>query len=131
MKKFEYGDREVNFERESKARTRGASTSSNIDFPYTLPTIPLTLTGPFDSYGKQRGWNNVTLYAPENEEQLIMEVPDFDSDFDSDFALTMKQIIFSYFKNGKTYDNISLVKKTGYYNENSYPITTGIFNTFK
>ena len=121
MKKFEHGDREVNFERESKARTRGASTSSNIDFPYTLPTIPLTLTGPFDSYGKQRGWNNVTLYAPENEEQLIMEVPDFDSDF----ALTMKQIIFSYFKNGKTYDNISLVKKTGYYNENSYPITTG------
>lgn len=121
MKKFEHGDREVNFEKESKARTRGASTSSNIDFPYTLPTIPLTLTGPFDSYGKQRGWNNVTLYAPENEEQLIMEVPDFDTDF----ALTMKQIIFSYFKNGKTYDNISLVKKTGYYNENSYPITTG------
>ena len=121
MKKFEHGDREVNFERESKARTRGASTSSNIDFPYTLPTIPLTLTGPFDSYGKQRGWNNVTLYAPENEEQLIMSVPDFDSSF----ALTMKQIIFSYFKNGKTYDNISLVKKTGYYNENSYPITTG------
>ena len=118
MKKFEHGDREVWFEGELKARTRGAS---KIDFPYTLPTIPLTLTGPFDSYGKQRGWNNVTLYAPENEEQLIMEVPDFDSDF----ALTMKQIIFSYFKNGKTYDNISLVKKTGYYNENSYPITTG------
>jgi len=121
MKKFEHGDREVWFEGKSKARTRGASTSSNIDFPYTLPTIPLTLTGPFDSYGKQRGWNNVTLYAPENEGQLIMEVPDFDSDF----ALTMKQIIFSYFKNGKTYDNISLVKKTGYFNENSYPITTG------
>ena len=121
MKKFEYGDREVNFEKESKARTRGASTSSNIDFPYTLPTIPLTLTGPFDSYGKQRGWNNVTLYAPENEEQLIMEVPDFDTDF----ALTMKQIIFSYFKNGRTYKNIEMIKKTGIYNDNAYPITTG------
>ena len=62
----------------------------------------MTLTGPFDSYGKQRGWNNVTLYAPENEEQLIngsslILIPDF--------ALTMKQIIFSYFKNGKTYRN--------------------------
>ena len=121
MKKFEHGDREVNFEKESKARTRGASTSSNIDFPYTLPTIPLTLTGPFDSYGKQRGWNNVTLYAPENEEQLIMEVPDFDTDF----ALTMKQIIFSYFKNGRTYKNIEMIKKTGIYNDNAYPITTG------
>ena len=118
LKQFEHGDREVNFEQESKARTRAAT---NIDFPYTLPTSTLTLTRPFDSYGKQRGWNNVTLYAPANEEQLIMKVPDFDPSF----AQTMKQIIFSYFKNGKTYDNISLVKKTGYYNENSYPITTG------
>ena len=121
LKKFNDGDREVNFKNESKVLTRSAS-SSNIDFPYTLPTIPLTLTGPFDSYGKQRGWNNVTLYAPANEEQLIMEVPDFDPDF----ALTMKQIIFSYFKNGRNYDNISLVKNIGYYNENAYPITTGL-----
>lgn len=121
MKKFEHGDREVNFERESKARTRGASTSSNIDFPYTLPTIPLTLTGPFDSYGKQRGWNNVTLYAPENEEQLIMEVPDFDSEE----ATTLKTIILSYFKNGRQYRNIDLIKQSGIYNENAYPITTG------
>lgn len=118
LKQFEHGDREVNFEQESKARTRAAT---NIDFPYTLPTSTLTLTGPFDSYGKQRGWNNVTLYAPANEEQLIMEVPDFDPSF----AQTMKQIIFSYFKNGRAYDNISLVKKTGYYNDNAYPITTG------
>ena len=118
LKEFKHGDREVNFETGSKARTRSAST---IDFPYTLPTIPLTLTGPFDSYGKQRGWNNVTLYAPANENELIMEVPDFDSSF----AQAMKLIIFSYFKNGKTYDNISLVKKIGYYNEKSYPITTG------
>lgn len=118
LKEFKHGDREVNFETGSKARTRSAST---IDFTYTLPTIPLTLTGPFDSYGKQRGWNNVTLYAPANENELIMEVPDFDPSF----AQTMKQIIFSYFKNGRNYDNISLVKNTGYYNENAYPITTG------
>ena len=121
MKKFEHGDREVWFEGKSKARTRSASTSSNIDFPYTLPTIPLTLTGPFDSYGKQRGWNNVTLYAPANEEQLIMEVPDFDSDF----ANTLKTIILSYFKNGRAYRNLEKVKQTGIYNENAYPITTG------
>ena len=36
-----------------------------------------------------------------------------------------RQIIFSYFKNGRKYNNLPLVKSSSYYNETVYPITTG------
>jgi hypothetical protein len=38
---------------------------------------------------------------------------------------SFRALIFSYFKNGRDYNNLPLVTGGGYYNANAYPITTG------
>ena len=100
----------------SAARTRAITTS------YTLPSITPTIESVESSYAVARGWlDEESLYNVANYDGLQMPVADYGDDFKTIF----KAIIFSYFKNGRAYNNLPLVKKSGYYNDEAYPITTG------
>jgi ribosomal protein L23 len=97
----------------SNVPTRAIST------PYTLPTGELKLNGYVSSYASDRGWNvGERLYDYNSQ---AMSVPDYTDEYKEVF----RAIIFSYFKNGRKYNNLPLVKESGYYNESAYPFTTG------
>lgn len=75
-----------------------------------------------DSYASIRGWiPNEKLYQLADYEAQAISVDDYEEDFKDIF----RYLIFSYFKNGKNYNNLPLVQATGYYNGNAYPFTTG------
>ena len=98
------------------ARTRG------ISMEYTLPTTELKISVIEDSYAAIRGWVvGEKLYQMSDYSSQIMSVADYSDTYKEIF----RTIIFSYFKNGRKYNNLPLVKQSGYYNENVYPITTG------
>lgn len=101
--------------------TRGVATRA-ISTEYTLPTTEPTISTIEDSYANIRGWiEGEKLYQMAEYASQKMEVQDFDQEYKEIF----RNIIFSYFKNGRKYNNLPLVKECGYYNEKSYPITTG------
>lgn len=100
----------------SKATTRGTLED------YTLPNITPTIGLAVESYASQRGW------IPG---QLLYEMSDYESqkmvatDYSDEYKLIFRSIIFSYFKNGRQYNNLPLIKESGYFNAAVYPITTG------
>ena len=108
------------FSEDTRGTTRSSKRSIGEDIVLP-PESGLVLSGCKDAYSKIRGWNSDVLYYSDIDCGGIIEV----EDYPEEVAKTLKMIIFSYFKNGKQYDNLSLVKKSGCYNENSYPITTG------
>lgn len=99
----------------SRSMTR--SSASDYILPSATPKIAIS---PIPSYAMERGWI---------DEEYLYTMYDYRAMTANDYSLTFKEIlrsvIFSYFKNGRGYNNLPLVKKSGYYNENAYPITTG------
>ena len=87
---------------------------------YVLPTGEFYISNIEDSYASQRGWiPGEKLYQVNRS--LLMNSDDYDDEFKTLF----RTLIFSYFRNGRAYNNLPLVKSSEYYNENIYPITTG------
>ena len=86
---------------------------------YALPQGDVHITGSVESFASKRGWlPGQVLYDT--------DIPQFAcSDYDSSYKDVFRAVIFSYFKNGRKYNNLPLVKESGYYNETTYPITTG------
>ncbi len=112
-KKFNIGDEEVYFE--DKIHTTRAAASQN----YTLPTNSPIIEETVESFASQRGWlPGEKFYIFENQS---IEANDYDETFKEVF----RSVIFNYFPNGRKYDNLPKIKKSGYYNESAYPITTG------
>ena len=100
----------------ASVRTRAASTS------YNLPSAELKIAGSIESYASKRGWiPGEQLYYMSDYSSQQMSV----SDYDDDFKEIFRNIIFSYFKNGRKYNNLPLVQQSGFYNSSCYPITTG------
>lgn len=103
------------------AQARRAMTRSAVS-TYVLPTETPVLTGSIASYAAQRGWiEGEQLWEMGSYTAQKIAVPDYSDEYKTVF----RQIIFSYFKNGRKYNNLPLVKASGYYNETVYPITTG------
>lgn len=101
----------------SVALTRAVKTraAENYEFPTETPVI----TEAVESYASSRGWlSGEKLYG---YGEYVRET----SDYNDYFKSTLRAFIFSYFKNGRNYNNLPLVKESGAYNDNSYPITTG------
>ena len=100
----------------SRAMTRNTLTD------YTLPSVTPTIGLAVESYASQRGW------LPG---QLLYEMSDYESqkmvaqDYSDEYKAIFRAIIFSYFKNGRQYNNLPLIKESGYFNAAVYPITTG------
>ena len=104
----------VNFD--TKPFTRSITRS------YSLPSNELKIGIIEDSYANERGWiEGEKLYQLNDYISQIIEVADYSQEYKNLF----RTVIFSYFKNGRKYNNLPLVKESGYYNENIYPITTG------
>lgn len=104
------------FDYNGKAMTRNTATD------YAIPNVVPTIGGTVESYASQRGW------IPG---QVLYEMSDYASqqmaaaDYSDEYKTVFRAIIFSYFKNGKQYNNLPLIKESGLYNDNMYPFTTG------
>lgn len=95
-----------------KARTRAEES-------YVFPEGTPVINEAVNSYANERGWvEGEQLYG-------FGECVRSANDYDDEFKTTFRTFIFSYFKNGRAYNNLPLVKESGVYNDNSYPITTG------
>ncbi len=95
--------------------TRGVD---DLTLPSATPTIGLIE----DSWAAQRGWiEGEKLY--QLADYSVMKIP-VNNYSETDIA-SFRALIFSYFKNGRDYNNLPLVTGGGYYNANAYPITTG------
>ena len=98
---------------------------------FTVPDFVPVIGNITNSYASERyakeGENNLKdekLYGLSDYSNVGIPV----SDYDIDDSLSFRALIFSYFKNGREYNNLPLVKLGGYYNEHAYPITTGLGN---
>ena len=97
------------------ARTRGTDEHA---VPSTTPVIGLIE----DSYANIRGWiEGEKLYQLSDYSSIGMPIANYS---DEDIA-SFRALIFSYFKNGRDYNNLPIVLNSGFYNENAYPVTTG------
>ena len=103
------------FYKKLDATTKTRRASSIVD----LPEDNLSISGTVESFASKRGWLPGEVFYLFDYRTLSS------SDYDSDFKNLFKDIIFNYFPNGKKYNNLPKIKKSGYYNESSYPITTG------
>lgn len=94
------------------------------DLGLTLPTGEFKIAGSENSYANTRGWiSGEQLYYMSDEDYAAQKMtPQAYSD---EFTGIFRGIVFSYFKNGRSYRNLPLVKSSGYYNEKAYPFTTG------
>lgn len=114
-KKFNINDKEVYFETPSKTRILTRSLSQN----YDIPTISPIITGTVKTFANQRGWLPGEVFYTTNYQILSS------NDYSDDFKSIFRAILFNYFPNGRAYNNIKKIKDSGYFNESSYPITTG------
>lgn len=87
----------------------------------------MTLTEEVESYASQRGWlPGQKLYGmSDNAYQNWKTIPEGYSD---EFTQLFRNIVFSYFKNGRQYNNFPLIKESQLINDKGYPITTGTSN---
>lgn len=111
-KKFNLGDTDI-YDAD-KSNTRGLTQD------YVLPKNDLVIWSTVETFANQRGWlPGEVFYDPYFIESMTAE------DYGTEFKTIFRSVIFSYFKNGRAYNNLPLIKKSGYYNESFYPLTTG------
>ena len=109
----------ANFANAQQAAARRAPSEINFE--------SMTLTKEVESYASQRGWlSGQKLYGMSDEAyQDWKTVPEGYSD---EFTQLFRNIVFSYFKNGRQYNNFPLIKESQLINDKGYPITTGTSN---
>lgn len=106
------------------ATTRGDDWVLPTALGLTLPTGEFTIAGSIDSYASDRGWiPGEKLYYMSDEDNAAQKMTA--TGYSEDFNTIFRAVIFSYFKNGRSHNNLPLVKSSGYYNEKAYPFTTG------
>ena len=107
---------------EKVGNTTRAAMARAISTEYTLPSTEPTISIIEDSYSSIRGWiPSEKLYQMAEYGSQKISVADYDQNYKEIF----RTIIFSYFKNGRKYNNLPLVQECGFYNADSYPLTTG------
>jgi len=111
-KEFKLGDTEVYYN-EVKNRTRALSED------YQLPNISPVINGTVVTFANIRKWLPGEVFYTYDYQKIN------GTDYNSTFKTLFNTVIFNYFPNGRKYDNLPQIKKSGYYNESVYPITTG------
>ncbi len=106
------------------AATRSSSGATRtLSFDYNLPSEEnLRLTETIVPYEATRfGFDQELFYGMEDYDSQKMSIPDYSEDM----KVTFRTLVFSYFPDGRQFNNLSKVKQTGLYNEHIYPFTTG------
>lgn len=102
----------------SKASTRALGLLEK----YTLPSVQPVIGVIEDSYASKRGWiPGEKLYSMSDYTSQRIQT----EDYTDEMKIVFRAVIFSYFKNGRNYNNLPLVIESGLYNESAYPFTTG------
>ena len=113
-RKFNIDDKDVYFNNVANSRiTRSLSQD------YPIPTNTPSIGGTVESFANQRNWLPGEVFYTFDYQTMNVD------DYDEDFKTIFRDVIFNYFPNGRAYNNLPKIKKSGYYNESSYPITTG------
>lgn len=103
-------------------KTRGEDWDLTQELNLTLPSGEYKIAGSVNSYANERGWNpGEQLYYMNSYEDQAMAA----EGYSAEFTATFRAMVFSYFQNGRTHNNLPLVKASDYYNEKAYPFTTG------
>ena len=100
------------------AAVRRASSRTNEKF------ATMTLAEKVESYASQRGWiPGQELYGMSDNAYQTWKKDA--TGYSDEFTSLFRSIVFSYFKNGKNYNNLPLIKESQYFNDKVYPVTTG------
>jgi hypothetical protein len=84
----------------------------------------MTLTEEVESYASKRGWlPGQMLYGMSDDAYQSWKATA--EGYSEEYTQLFRNIIFSYFKNGKNYNNLPLIKESQYFNDKVYPVTTG------
>ena len=113
---FNLGDASVYYDK-STSSTRGEIIGWQPSYP--IPSITPVINGTVETYASIRGWLPGEVFYKFDYQTTPNE------SYDNDFKTIFRTVIFNYFPNGRKYDNLPQIKKSGYYNESVYPITTG------
>ena len=109
----------ANFANTKHAAARRAP--SNADFGN------MTLTEKVESYASQRNWlPGQMLYGMSDEAYQNWKTSA--EGYSEEFTQLFRSIVFSYFKNGRQYNNLPLIWESKYVNDKVYPVTTGSAN---
>ncbi len=109
----------ANFANTKRAATRRAPADINFE--------SMTLTDEVESYASQRGWlSGQKLYGMSDDAYESWKTGA--EGYSEEFTQLFRKVVFSYFKNGRQYNNLPLIKESGYFNEKVYPVTTGTSN---
>lgn len=103
---------------QTPAKTRGLTrTDEEASEPFTIKKIE-------ESYAAKRGWipdEKLYMLADEAYARMKMSAEPYSSLFNN----VLRELVFSYLPNGKTFNNWAKVKAAGYTDENAYRVTTG------
>jgi hypothetical protein len=109
----------ANFANTQQAAARRAPSEINFE--------SMTLAEEVESYASQRKWlEGQMLYGMSDEAYKNWKTAA--EGYSDEFTQLFRNIVFSYFKNGKKYNNLPLIKESGYFNDKVYPVTTGTSN---
>jgi hypothetical protein len=89
-----------------------------------VPSTTPVLAWSTKSYANIRGWVDGEMLYGLAEDAYSNEAIAV-SDYDEEYKTMFRGVVFSYFKNGREYNNLSLILESQYFNEKAYPITTG------
>lgn len=87
-----------------------------------LPTGEFAIGEAIPSYANERGWIPGEMLYGLSDYTAQKMTP---TAYSAEFTAAFRALVFSHFKNGRSYNNLPLVISSGYYNDNAYPFTTG------
>lgn len=100
----------------------GARTRGSYNYEPLLPKGTFTIAAEEPSYANERGWNpGEKLYQLSDYSGLCISTPGFTDDF----AKVFRDVVLSYFPNGRGHNNLPQVINSGYYNSTVYPTSKG------
>jgi len=126
-----YAAIECNGQRLMKLVNNGTANFTNTKRAAAIRRAPsveqfasMTLTEEVESYASQRGWlPGQKLYGMSDDAYQSWKT---DAEgYSTEYTQLFRDIIFSYFKNGRNYNNLPLIWESQYVNDKVYPVTTG------
>ena len=126
-----YAAIEYDGKRYMKLVNNGTATFANSNRAATVRRAPsdndfasMTLTEEVESFASQREWlPGQKLYGMSDEAYQTWKTNA--EGYSDEFTQLFRNIVFSYFKNGRQYNNLPLIWESRYVNDRVYPITTG------